>query len=101
MQTVKHQSLDLLETDNQINLLKSTCFKVFKVQNFVGQNKLVLEKLVSGVSWSERTNSGMVRCSGVTIDLADPTLQGAPFQGGAKLFENVGHLSENLTEVLA
>ena len=39
--------------------------------------------------------------SGVTIGPADPALQGAPFQGGAKLFENVGHFSENLTVVLA
>ena len=40
-------------------------------------------------------------CSGVTIGPADPALQGAPFQGGAKLLENVGHFSENLTVVLA
>ena len=32
---------------------------------------------------------------------ADPALQGAPFQGGAKLLENVRHFSENLTAVLA
>ena len=39
--------------------------------------------------------------SGVTIGPADPALQGVLFQGGAKLLENVGHFSENLTVVLA
>ena len=36
-----------------------------------------------------------------TIGPADPTLQGVPFQGGAKLLKNVGHFSENLIVVLA
>ena len=39
--------------------------------------------------------------SGVTIGPADPALQGAPFEGGAKLLENMGHFSENLIVVLA
>ena len=43
----------------------------------------------------------MIPDSGVTIGPADPALQGAPFLGGAKLLENVGHFSENLTVVLA
>ena len=42
-----------------------------------------------------------VSYSGITIGPADPALQGAPFQGGAKLPENVGHVLENLTVVLA
>ena len=32
---------------------------------------------------------------------ADPALQGAPCQGGAKLLVNVGHFSEELTVGLA
>ena len=39
--------------------------------------------------------------SGITIGPADPALQGGAVSGGAKLLENVGHFSENLTEVLA
>ena len=39
--------------------------------------------------------------SGVTMGPADPALQGAPFQRGAKMLENMGHYSENLTVVLA
>ena len=41
--------------------------------------------------------------SGVTIGPADPALQGGAVSGGggAKLPENAGHFSENLTVVLA
>ena len=39
--------------------------------------------------------------SGVTIGPADPALQGGAVSGGAKLLENVGHFSENLTVVIA
>ena len=39
--------------------------------------------------------------SGVTIGPAGPALQGGAVSGGAKLLENVGHFSENLTVVLA
>ena len=42
-----------------------------------------------------------IHTSGVTIGPADPALQGAPFQGGTKLLENVGHFSEILTVILA
>ena len=43
-----------------------------------------------------------VSFSGVTIGPADPALQGGAVSGGgAKLLENVGHFSENLTVVLA
>ena len=50
----------LLKTVHFATFAKPTWSGVFKVWNFVGRNKLVQNVLVSGVSWSERTNCLMV-----------------------------------------
>ena len=59
--TVKHRTPDQIRTGNFVIFPNLKWFGNKLVQNFVGRNKLVRKILVSEFSWSERTNSGMVK----------------------------------------